>query len=321
MILTLTPNPAVDQTIEMDEPLEPDAVQKSAGAKFDSGGNGINVSQFVHALGGETLASGIIGGFTGYFIEQDLEDFGIPTDFCTIESAPTRINTTILVPEPEAPQTTRVSEDELSERVEYQLRQEGPEVTEHIVDLLVETIQRHDPAILNIGGSLPPGMDADAVDRLASAGDWKTAVDLHGDVLMELEENYEYCRPNRAELERATGIEVETINDCEEAALRVQEMGFERVIASMGSEGAVMVTPESTFYSSAVDVEVVDTVGAGDAMFAAILWAHERGWDDAKALRAGVAAAWKLVTVRGSSVTDLSPQDRMDDVQVWELSE
>jgi 1-phosphofructokinase len=192
-------------------------------------------------------------------------------------------------------------------------------VTEHIVDLLVETLQKHDPEILNIGGSLPPGMDASDVDRLAGAGDWETAVDIHGEVLTKLEGTYEYCRPNQDVLAAATGVEIETIDDCEKAALRLQNMGFDRVIASMGSEGAVMVTPEKTLYSSAVDVNVVDTVGAGDALFAAVLWAYEQGWDDQKALRAGVAAAWKLVTVAGTSVRTLSPEDKMDEVRVWEL--
>jgi len=319
MILTLTPNPAVDQTIEMDEPLEADTVQTSAGAQFDAGGNGINVSQFVRALGGETTATGITGGFTGYFLEQSLDEFDIPTDFCTIESAPTRINTTILAPAQGEVQTSRVAEEPDRDRAEYRLLQTGPEVTDHIVDLLIETVTKHDPEILNIGGSLPPGMDAAAVDRIAAAGDWETAVDIHGDVLTDLEETYEYCRPNRTELEAATGITIETITDCEQAALQIHEMGFERVIASMGEEGAVLVTPEQTLYSSAVDVEVVDTVGAGDALFAAALWAYEQGWSDEKALRAGVAAAWKLVTVTGSSVRDLSPQERMEDVRVWEL--
>lgn len=319
MILTLTPNPAVDQTIEMDDPLEPNTVQRARGAKFDSGGNGINVSQFLSALGGETLATGVTGGFTGYYVEQNLEEFDVPTDFCTIESAPTRINTTILAPAPAGLQTTRVAEESETERIQYQLKQPGPEVSEHMVDLLIETVGNHDPEILNVGGSLPPGMDAADIDRIAAAGDWDTAVDIHGDILPQLEETYEYCRPNREVLETATGVSIESIDDCEQAALRLQKMGFDRVIASMGSDGAVMVTPKKTLYSSAIDVDVVDTVGAGDALFAGILWAHEQGWDDQQALRAGVAAAWKLVSVTGTSIRTLSPEDQMDEVRVWEL--
>nr|WP_231754587.1 PfkB family carbohydrate kinase [Halapricum sp. CBA1109] len=93
----------------MDEPLAADAVQSTRDMQFTPGGDGINVSEFVHALGGETVATGVTGGFTGYFIEQDLSGLDVPTDFCSVDSAPTRINTTILTPPPEGPQTTRVA--------------------------------------------------------------------------------------------------------------------------------------------------------------------------------------------------------------------
>jgi len=301
MILTVTPNPAVDQTIEMGEPLEADAVQRSTEARFDSGGNGINVSQFVRALGDETLATGVVGGFTGYFIEQNLDAFDVPTDFCETDE-PTRMNTTILTPD-----------------AEYHLNQTGPQVDESVVDELIDVLQKHDPSIVDIGGSLPPGMGDDAVDRIAAAGDWDTAIDVHGDLLPDLEETYEYCKPNEVELEEATGIEINDIDDCAEAARELQEWGFERVIASMGGEGAMMVTPEETLYAPALDVDVVDTVGAGDSMFAAVLWAYEQGWDDEKALRAGVATSSQIVGITGTSVDDLDISEVIEAVRVWTL--
>lgn len=301
MILTVTPNPAVDQTIEMDEDLEANTVQRSTGAQFDSGGNGINVSQFLVALDYDTVATGIVGGFTGYFIEQDLETYDVPTDFVEVEE-PTRMNTTILPPEKE-----------------YKLNQSGPAVDEDTVDALIETLTDHEPSMINIGGSLPPGMDAEDVDRIAAAGDWNTALDVHGEMMPELENTYEYCKPNEEELTEATGIEVDTIDDCAEAARRLQGMGFERVLASMGGDGAMLVTPEETLYAPALDVDVVDTVGAGDSMFAGALWAYEQGWDDEEALRAGVATSAHLVQVKGPSIRELDPKSLMDRVRVWSM--
>jgi len=302
MILTVTPNPAVDQTIEMEEPLEADAVQRSTGAHFDSGGNGINVSQFVTALGHKTRATGIVGGFTGYFIKQDLKRFDVPIDFCEVDSAPTRMNTAILAP-----------------NHQYRLNQSGPEVDSEVVDELAAVLKEYDPSIVNIGGSLPPGMEPEDIDRLAGAGDWDTALDIHGDDMMALDGTYEYVKPNEVELAEATGIEVTDIDDCAEAARQLRDEGFERVIASLGSEGAMMVTPEETLYAPALDVEVVDTVGAGDSMFAAIMWAYEQGWEDERALRAGVATSAKVVGHSGTGVRQLDPTDLMDDVRVWTL--
>ncbi|WP_135661558.1 1-phosphofructokinase [Halorhabdus rudnickae] len=301
MILTITPNPAVDQTIEIGEDLESDTVQRSTDAQFDSGGNGINVSQFLQALDFETVSTGIVGGFTGYFIRQDLETYDVTTDFVEVDQ-PTRMNTTILPP-----------------GKEYKLNQSGPEVEREAVDELIDTIQDHDPSLINIGGSLPPMMDASDVDRLAQAGDWDTALDVHGDLMQQLENEYEYCKPNREELTEATGIEIDTIDDCAEAARELQEMGFERVLASMGGDGAMLVTPDETLYAPALDVDVVDTVGAGDSMFTGALWAYEQGWEDERALRAGVATSAHLVQVKGPSIRELDPESLMDDVRVWSM--
>jgi len=301
MILTVTPNPAVDQTIKLNEGIESDTVQRSAEAQFNSGGNGINVSQFLRALGSETVATGIVGGFTGYFIEQDLEGYDVPTDFVSVDGE-TRINTTILTP-----------------RSEYHVNQTGPQADRDAIDELIETVREYDPATINIGGSLPPGMEAEDVDRIAAAGDWDTAVEIHGEVLAALDRDYEYCKPNREELTAATGLEIDSVDDCAEAATALQDKGYERVIASMGADGAVMVTPEESLYAPALEVDVVDTIGAGDSMLAAILWAYEQGWDDERALRAGVAASAHLVSVMGPSVHELDPEATIDQVTVWSL--
>jgi len=319
MILTVTPNPAVDQVITLEEPLEPDSVQRGEETRFDSGGNGVNVSQLVRALDGETLATGIVGGFTGYFIEQNLAEFDVPTDFEETTDGPTRLNTTIHAYSEEAIQTNRVDDPAETERVRYQLTQSGPAASEELIDDLVETVVEHDPETVYIGGSLPPGMDAADVDRIAAAGDWETAVDVHGDILDQLEERYEYCRPNETHLQEATGIEIDSINACEEAAIELQKRGFERVIATMGEEGSMIVSGEQTLFAPAPDVDVVDVVAAGDAMFGAILWAHQQGWSDETALKAGVAAARKLITTSGTSVRDLDIEETIDDVRVWQL--
>jgi 1-phosphofructokinase len=319
MILTLTPNPAVDETIEMDEPLAADAVQSTREMQFTPGGDGINVSEFVHALGGETMATGVTGGFTGYFIEQDLSGLDIPTDFCSVDSAPTRINTTILAPPPEELQTTRVGDDEAVERQQFQLQQPGPEVDEECVDRLVETVREHDPDILNIGGSLPRGMGPADIDRLAAAGDWDTALNVHGEVLGDLEESYECCRLNRAGIEAATGVTIDSIDDCKDAALALQAEGFERVVASMADDGAVLVTPEQALYAPSLNVDVADTVAAGDALLAGILWGYEQGWDDRRALKAGVATAGAVVGVTGTSIDHIDPEPAMAGLSVWQL--
>ncbi|MFW6436836.1 MAG: 1-phosphofructokinase [Halococcoides sp.] len=301
MILTITPNPAVDQTVQIEEDLEAGRVQRSTGAQFDSGGNGINVSQFLQAFDAETVATGITGGFTGYFIEQDLADYDVPTDFVSTED-PTRLNTTIH-----------------AAGNEYRLNQSGPDVDPSIVDDIIETALDHEPDILNIGGSLPPGLDSAAVDRIAAAGEWETALDIHGERLPDIDHGAEYVKPNEVELEAATGIEVDSIDDCAQAARELQGMGYERVLASMGSDGALLVTPDETLYAPALDVEAIDTVGAGDSMFAGALWAYEQGYGDERALKTAVSVSSQVVEVHGPSARHLDPEARIDDVRLWSM--
>ena len=60
--ITVTLNPALDMNIALSGPLATEGLNRSVGAAFSPGGKGINVSKTVFALGGKTLALGILGG-------------------------------------------------------------------------------------------------------------------------------------------------------------------------------------------------------------------------------------------------------------------
>jgi 1-phosphofructokinase len=294
VILTVTYNPAVDQTMTFEEPLASETVNRATDARFDAGGKGINVSQFLAAMETDTVATGLLGGFTGEFVTDQLDTAGILTDFVAVDE-PTRLNTTAL-----------------ADGTEYKLNQDGPTVGQGVVDDLVDSIAAHDPDRVLVGGSLPPGLDVDAIDRIATTGQWRTAVDVEGDLLRELDADYALCKPNREELAAATGASVETIEDCAAAAEQLRKQGFERVVASLGGDGAVLVGPDGAVYAEPLPVDVVDTVGAGDALLSGVLASLDRGEDDALALATGVAVASRVVEQAGTSVPDLSgvPEDR-----------
>lgn len=287
MILTVTYNPAVDQTMAFDEPLVPETVNRATGAQFDAGGKGINVSQFLAAMGTETVATGLLGGFTGEFVTEQLQAAGIETAFVATDE-PTRLNTTAL-----------------ADGTEYKLNQSGPSVDTAVVDELLDRISECDPDRVLVGGSLPPGLDTDAIDRIADAGSWETTADVAGDLLAALDGEYALCKPNREELAAATGCVVETIEDCVAAASALREQGFERVVASLGADGAVLVGPDGAVYAEPLDVAVVDTVGAGDALLSGLLATLERGEGDERALATGVAVAARVVARAGTGVSSL----------------
>jgi len=245
VILTVTYNPAVDQTMTFDQPLASETVNRATDARFDAGGKGINVSQFLAAMATDTVATGLLGGFTGEFVTDQLDAAGIPTDFVDVDQ-PTRLNTTAL-----------------ADGTEYKLNQDGPDVDPDAVDDLVDSIAAHDPERVLVGGSLPPGLSVDAIDRIASSGSWRTAVDVEGELIRELSAEYALCKPNREELAAATDASVETIEDCAAATERLREQGFERVVASLGPDGALLAVYQRHRDDSAKPAAVLVPADAG----------------------------------------------------------
>ncbi|WP_226483367.1 1-phosphofructokinase [Natrinema amylolyticum] len=290
MILTVTLNPAVDHTLKVEDLPEPSAVARTDSARVDPGGKGINVSKYLVELDTETVATGVVGDFLGQFVRDSLVDEGITGDFVEIEGR-TRLNTTIL-----------------TDDAEYKINHNGPTVDTSAIDDLLEIIERYDPDTVVVGGSLPPGLGPEAIDQIARAGDWQTVVDVGGDVLNDLDASYALCKPNREELATATGQSVSSLEECQKAIEQLRQSGYDRVIASLGADGAIMATPDECLHAAALDADIVDTVGAGDSMLAGILSARNRGATDEEALRTGVAVASRVVSVPG---TDVPPLDNV----------
>ncbi|MEA1930543.1 MAG: 1-phosphofructokinase [Euryarchaeota archaeon] len=292
MIVTVTLNPAVDHTIQVDAMPEPETVARTDTAQFDAGGKGINVAQYLVGLGAETVATGLLGDFLGDYIRRELDADGIDADFVEI-AGQTRLNTTILDSE-----------------AEYKINHNGPTVEGAAVDDVIEVIRAHEPSMVLVGGSLPPGLDYRAIDRIAEAGSWKTSVDVGGEILAQLDAECALCKPNRVELAAATGASVDSLDDCIAAADQLRAGGFERVVTSLGSDGALVVGADDCLHAAALDVDVADTVGAGDAMLSGFLLELSRGNDARAGLRRGIAVAARIVGVPG---TRMPPFDDLDD--------
>ena len=73
MIYTVTLNPSIDYIVRLDKVLIGSVNRMDSDDKF-AGGKGINVSRVLKRLGIENTATGFIGGFTGKFITDTLEE-------------------------------------------------------------------------------------------------------------------------------------------------------------------------------------------------------------------------------------------------------
>ncbi len=280
MIVTLTLNPSVDRTVEV-EALDRGSVVRALGVHVDAGGKGINVSRALAAHGVKTRAVVTTGGAEGEHLVALLEADGIDILPVPVPGA-TRSN--IAVVEPDGT-TTKFNEPGAP--------LDAGQVAA-CVNAVTSSVSGADWVVAS--GSLPPGVEpgfyADLARTLRASGAL-LAVDTSGQALSAvLHAEPALVKPNRDELAESTGIALHTIGDVVDAARQLHSRGARAVLASLGRDGAVLVDDDGAVFGAAPEVVPVSSVGAGDAMLAGFLSAGGRGPDAlAAALSWGAAAA------------------------------
>ena len=88
MILTVTPNVALDITYRVDQ-LTPGLSHRVRSVEERAGGKGVNVARAFHALGHDTFVLGLVGGATAGTITTDLARGGLGHELVLVEG-PTR---------------------------------------------------------------------------------------------------------------------------------------------------------------------------------------------------------------------------------------
>lgn len=96
--------------------------------------------------------------------------------------------------------------------------------------------------------------------------------------------------PNQTEAEQLVGFAVTEIDSATEAANVLLQRGVGCAIVKLGTQGAVCVTPEETFFVPAFPVTTVDTVAAGDAFNGGLAAALVEGVSLRQAVVWGAAA-------------------------------
>lgn len=292
MIVTLTPNPSVDRTVEVDL-LVRGAVLRATGTRVDAGGKGVNVSRALAAHGRGTRAVLPVGGFVGAQLEGLLRES--LTDVVVVPVAE-ELRANVSVVEPDGSVT--------------KLNEAGPCLTPREVEaLLLTTIEVATAADwVVLSGSLPPGCPDDFYASLIARVDAPVALDTSGGPLLAaLAAGPALVKPNRDELHESTGLPVTTVGEAVQAAQQLRARGAGAVLASLGSDGAVLVEADGVWYGEAPVDAPVSAVGAGDTALAGFLAAGGHGPVAlAEALAFGAAA----VRLPGSRVPGPHDLDR-----------
>ncbi len=294
MIYTVTLNPALDKTVEIPS-LTLDSVNRITEMRTDPGGKGINVSKVIDKLGGKSIATGILGGETGHAIENALIKAGLATNFLYVDGE-TRTNLKIIDP------VLKTNTD---------INEPGIIISKEILDRLLDDIlSKVTPGdIVVIAGSMPKGSPADTyylwVKALKEAG-VKVIMDADGDLLKEGMKASPYLiKPNNHELSDLLGQELKTPEELEEAARKIMaDYGIEKIVVSMGGDGALYVTKEETIYAKGLKVPVGSTVGAGDSVVASLAVAEEDNLSLEEAVRLSTATGAANVMCSGTQAAE-----------------
>lgn len=288
MIITVTMNPAVDKTAEVDS-LLPGGLNRLRNVVTDAGGKGVNVSKMIRALGGESVATGFVGGAAGEGIRRTLEGMGIRQEFVAVAGL-TRTNLKVL------DATGAVTE----------LNEPGVEVTSaELAELEDKLCQYAAPGnCVVFAGSLCRGVPADTyarLIRLVRQGEASAFLDADGEAFrLALAAGPDFIKPNREELLEYFGERDSSLQTLTALCRRLLDTGVGRVALSMGADGALFAGPEGVLRAPGLRVKAHSTVGAGDSMVGAFAYAAANGlsWRETAAL--SVAASAGAVTTTGT---------------------
>ena len=276
MIYTITFNPALDYISQVNN-FEIGKINRTETEKILPGGKGLNVSTVLGNLGIESTALGFIAGFTGEELKRDIEQRGIKTDFINVEKGLTRINVKI------------------SSKEETALNGNGPEITDEDIEQLFEkinNIKNEDTVIL--AGNIPKCINNNIYEIICKKLEQNKVrfiVDATKELLMNVLKYKPFLiKPNKEELEETFKEKIETKEEIIVHAKKLQQIGAQNVLISLGGDGAILVTTEGKeYYSKAPKGKVLNTVGAGDSMVAGFIAGYEQSGEFEQAFKIGIA--------------------------------
>jgi len=254
-------------------------VNRASEVRWYAQGKVVNAGIAAHHLGGPSLTLAPLGGPAVPLMDRELAELGVARRWVVTKS-PTRTCTTIL------DQATGT----MTELVEESKPLEQAEVEEFRRVYAEEAAKA---AAVVITGSLPIGTPAGFYRELVERTPCPAVLDFRGEgLLATLDLKPTVVKPNREELAQTVGHSLDDDRQLLDAMRSLNRRGAQWVVTTQG-ERPVWVTSASQTYrlhSLRADA-VVNPLGSGDAMAAAIAWAIRAGRSIVEAVALGIAAA------------------------------
>lgn len=300
MILTVTPNPALDLTWHVDALSVGDTHRVLAG-QSRAGGKGLNVARVLASRGVSVTALAPLGGEVGREFVDEARDAGLDLRTVPLANSETRRSVAIV--------------DRASSSATV-LNEWGPTLSVAETDALVaqtHALARQAEAVA-ISGSMPPGLGEEALVRLieaARASRHGVLVDTSGQALLTAAQaGARILKPNEHELAEATGT-----TDPQAGAEVLLSRGAHLVVVSLGERGLMMVHRDGrVLHAHLSHIVAGNATGAGDAVSSALVaaLATDPHLSDLEGL-ARRATAWGAAAVAMPLAGELS-----SDADEWE---
>ena len=281
MIYTLTLSPSIDYYVLL-ENLYKGKVNRSKTEYVRVGGKGINVSKILKELDIDSIPVIFTAGFTKDKIIEDLNNSKLSYHEISVGGM-NRINVKIAAQEETAINTNGL----------YINNEKIQELLEYLKDL-------QDGDYLVLSGSIPNGVDKNVYKKIVSVvaeKDIKVIVDAEKDLLLGTLSYHPYLiKPNLEELEQIAGRSLPAETDIYNEACKLIEKGALNVLVSLGEKGILHVASDlSKIYLPSIEVNVINTTGAGDSLVAGVLAGVVQNKSLNDSLKLGLACACATV--------------------------
>ncbi|MDO9546445.1 MAG: hexose kinase [Pelolinea sp.] len=299
MILTVTPNSAIDWTVcvphfSWGEPL------RANNAVWGVAGRPTGAAWILGELGVITTAMGFVAGTSGEKLIELLEAKNVETDFIWV-GGETRLNVHIV--NQQTGEQTLLAVDTL-------------EITNTHLERFMRRFHKklvHADALVT-GSTLPACIDPDFFNHLITAAkdaDVPVVLDTSAPYLAHaLPAGPTVIKPNRADLSSVAGGTITTIEQAYHAARSILDTYGTQVVVTLDADGALAVLNEGVFRVPAPKIPVIEsTAGAGDGILAGITYALAKHLPIQEGIRLGTAAAGAVI------LTPATADCRKEDVE------
>lgn len=298
MILAAGLTPAWQQIMRFVR-LRPGEVNRAAEVHWCASGKVVNAGMALAALGADARTLAPVGGWSGAAIAQEFTERGLPACWTTAQ-APTRVCTTLL-------NDADASSTELVEN--------APALTEaELADFQVQYRRLAQTAsMVVLTGSLPLGTPATFYRDLVDRTSCPVVLDARGpELLAALASRPRVVKPNREELASTVQRPLDDQASLLWAMRDLIERGAQSVIVTQGKTAVWAMEAGRGWRFSPPHVDpVVNPIGCGDCLAAALTLGLARGDTLVEAIRLGIAAA-------SENVSQLLPARlSLSGVQAW----